>query len=137
MYCWSARPRPYDVTIIGRWDGCSFFAAPVAVGRTGRGSGSPTRWCPAGRAGGSPSWSRRSRWSSFASRELYLGTFHPFDIVVGVTVAVAFLVNAFRFFTPNEVFPVAYRQGKTAHLDVGGRRGEAIRQAVQDQLGLR
>ena len=33
-------------------------------------------------------------------------------------------------------FPVAYRQGKTAHLDVGGQRGEAIRQAVQDQLGL-
>ena len=27
-------------------------------------------------------------------------------------------------------------QGKTAHLDVGGRRGEAIRHAVQDQLGL-
>ena len=56
--------------------------------------------------------------------------------VVGVTVTVALLVNAFRFFTPNEVFPVAYRQGKTAHLDVGGRRGEAIRHAVQDQLGL-
>ena len=37
---------------------------------------------------------------------------------------------------PNEVFPVAYRKGKTAHLDVGGRRGEAIRHAVQDQLGL-
>ena len=53
-----------------------------------------------------------------------------------MTVTVAFLVNAFRFFTPNEVFPVAYRQGKTAHLDVGGRRGEAIRHAVQDQLGL-
>ena len=44
-------------------------------------------------------------------------------MVVGVTVTVALLVNAFRFFTPNEVFPVAYRKGKTAHLDVGGRRG--------------
>ena len=43
---------------------------------------------------------------------------------------------AFRLFTPNEVFPVTYRRGKTAHLDVGGRRGEAIRRAVQDQLGL-
>ena len=31
LYRWSARPRPYDVTIIGRWDGWSFFAAPVAV----------------------------------------------------------------------------------------------------------
>ena len=39
-------------------------------------------------------------------------------------------VNAFRFFTPNEVFPVTYRRGKTAHLDVDGARGEAIREAV-------
>jgi tRNA A-37 threonylcarbamoyl transferase component Bud32 len=34
------------------------------------------------------------------------------------------------------VFPVVYRRGKTAHVDVTGRRGEAIRQAVHDQLGL-
>ena len=45
-------------------------------------------------------------------------------------------VTAFRFFTPNEVFPVAYRRGRTAHVDVTGRRGEAIRQAMRDQLGL-
>ena len=45
-------------------------------------------------------------------------------------------VTAFRFFTPNEVFPVVYRRGRTAHVDVGGRRGEAIRLAVRDQLGL-
>src|SRR4029078_8629321 len=31
---------------------------------------------------------------------------------------------------------VAYRRGKTAHLDVGGRRGEAVRRAVEDQLGV-
>ena len=74
---------------------------------------------------------RRSRGRALAASELYLGTFHPFDIVVGAhRPGVAFLLNAFRFFTPNEVFPVAYRKGKTAHLDVGGRRGDAIRQAV-------
>ena len=55
----------------------------------------------------------------------------------GSAFTVAILLNAFRFFTPNEVFPVAYRQGKTAHLDVGGQRGAALRQAVQDQLGLK
>ena len=43
---------------------------------------------------------------------------------------------AFRFFTPNEVFPVAYRRGRTAHVDVTGARGEAIRQGMRDQLGL-
>ena len=67
---------------------------------------------------------------------MYLGTFHPSDIAVGVGISTAVLVNAFRFFTPNETFPVTYKRGKTAHLDVGGRRGEAIRRAVQDQLGL-
>ena len=32
--------------------------------------------------------------------------------------------------------PSSYRRGRTAHVDVTGRRGEAIRQAVRDQLGL-
>jgi tRNA A-37 threonylcarbamoyl transferase component Bud32 len=72
----------------------------------------------------------------FAASQLYLATYHPFDIALGVALATAIAVNAFRFFTPNEVFPVSYRGGKTAHLDVGGRRGEAVRQAVRDQLGL-
>ena len=31
---------------------------------------------------------------------------------------------------------MTYRRGKTAHLDVSGRRGEALRQAVESQLGL-
>ena len=57
-------------------------------------------------------------------------------MLLGVAFAVAIAVTAFRFFTPNEVFPVAYRRGRTAHVDVTGRRGEAIRQAVRDQLGL-
>ena len=45
-------------------------------------------------------------------------------------------VAAFRYFTPNEVFPVLYRRGRTAHVDVGGRRGDPIRLAGHDQLGL-
>ena len=61
---------------------------------------------------------------------------HPTDILVGGALTMAIAVNAFRFFTPNEVFPVAYRSGKTAHLDVGGKRGDAIRSALSDQLGL-
>ena len=32
--------------------------------------------------------------------------------------------------------PVRYSRGKTAHLDVTGRRGEAIRRAVEEQLGV-
>ena len=43
---------------------------------------------------------------------------------------------AFRLFAPNEIFPVAYRRGRSAHLDVGGTRGAAIRRGLEDQLGL-
>jgi hypothetical protein len=57
-------------------------------------------------------------------------------VLFGVALAVAIPVAAFRYFTPNEIFPVAYRRGRTAHVDVGGRRGDAIRLAVHDQLGL-
>ena len=57
-------------------------------------------------------------------------------MLVGAAFAVAIAVTAFRYFTPDEVFPVVYRRGRTAHVDVTGRRGEAIRTAVHDQLGL-
>ena len=63
----------------------------------------------------------------FALARLYLGLDHPGDVLLGVAFAVAIAVTAFRFFTPNEVFPVAYRRGKTAHVDVtaGGGRPSA------------
>src|SRR4029077_8760707 len=72
----------------------------------------------------------------FGLARLYLGIDHPGDVLFGVVLGVAIPVAAFRYFTPNEVFPVTYRRGRTAHVDVTGRRGEAIRQAVHDQLGL-
>jgi hypothetical protein len=37
---------------------------------------------------------------------------------------------------PDDVFPVSYSRGTTAHLDVTGRRREAIVKAVRDQLGI-
>ena len=72
----------------------------------------------------------------FGLARLYLGLDHPGDVLLAVAFAVAIAVTAFRFFTPNAVFPVAYRRGNAAHVDVTGRRGQAIRQAVRDQLGL-
>ena len=72
----------------------------------------------------------------FGLARLYLAVDHPDDVLFGVALAVAVPVAAFRYFTPNESFPVAYRRGRTAHVDVGGRRGDAIRLAVHDQLGL-
>ena len=130
-----SRPRPYGVTTIGDWGSYSFPDAPVgfvtfvAIGVT-------YGLVVAGRPRTIAKIASAAVVAVCAFSQLYLATYHPFDIVVGVALAAAFGVNAFRFFTPNEAFPVAYGGGKTAHLDVGGRRGEAVRNAVQDQLGM-
>jgi tRNA A-37 threonylcarbamoyl transferase component Bud32/membrane-associated phospholipid phosphatase len=135
LYDHFQRPRPYDVTVIDRWAGFTLPAPPVALvaivavgivyGLVVPGRSRVIAKAVAGFA-----------ILVLAVSELYLATFHPSDVLVGVALAVAVTLNAFRIFTPNDVFPVTYRRGKTAHLDVGGRRGEALRQAVQDQLGL-
>ena len=48
---------------------------------------------------------------------------------VGVVIGVTIPLLAFRWFAPNEVFPVVYRRGRSAHLDVGGARGVAMMQS--------
>ena len=65
-----------------------------------------------------------------------LGADAPTDALVGAAVGVAILLVLFRLLTPTEVFPISYRRGRSAHLDVGGARGQAIRRALADQLGL-
>ena len=130
-----ARPRPYDVTTIGRWAGFSMPAATVAV-VTVIGLGIVYGLVVPGRPRTTAKAAMAAVVGVFIAAELYLAVYHPSDIVVGVAITIAIFLNAFRFFTPNEVFPVSYGRGKTAHLDVGGRRGEALRRAVEDQLGL-
>jgi tRNA A-37 threonylcarbamoyl transferase component Bud32/membrane-associated phospholipid phosphatase len=65
-----------------------------------------------------------------------LGAEAPTDVLVGAAIGVAIPLALFRLFTPSEVFPISYRRGRAAHLDVTGRRGAAIRQGLEDQLGL-
>src|SRR5919198_2509806 len=65
-----------------------------------------------------------------------LGADAPTDVLVGVAIGVAIPLVAFRLFAPSEVFPIRYRRGRSAHLDVSGARGVAIRRALGDQAGL-
>ena len=135
IYFGLSRPRPYGVPIIGSWAGYSGVAPPVAV-LTIFLMGAVYCLAVPGRA---RTWTKAAAAAVvavFGLARLYLGVDHPGDLLLGVAFAVAIAVTAFRFFTPNQVFPVAYRRGKTAHVDVTGRRGEAIRTAVRDQLGL-
>src|ERR687898_1148475 len=65
-----------------------------------------------------------------------LGAEAPTDVLVGAAIGVTIPLVLFRLFTPSEVFPISYRRGRAAHLDVTGQRGTAIRQGLEDQLGL-
>ena len=135
IYFGLSRPRPYGVPIIGSWGGYSGVSPPVAVVTIFL-MGAVYCLAVPGRA---RTWTKAAVAAVvavFALARLYLGLDHPGDVLLAVAFAVAIAVTAFRFFTPNEVFPVTYRRGRTAHVDVTGRRGEAIRTAVHDQLGL-
>ena len=87
-------------------------------------------------------WRQTGKWVAtalvalVALAHLYLGVEAPTDVLVSVAIGVAVPLLGFRWFAPSAVFPVSYRRGRTAHLDVGGARGQAIRQALQDQLGV-
>jgi tRNA A-37 threonylcarbamoyl transferase component Bud32 len=135
VYLLTKRPRPYGVTIIGDWIGFSLPSFPVAI----------LAACLMGIAYSLVVPGRPRDWAKLAVTvvlvavafaRLYLGVEYPSDVVWAVVLGVAVPLAAFRWFTPNEAFPVTYRRGKTAHLDVSGARGDAIRQAVQEQLGL-
>jgi membrane-associated phospholipid phosphatase len=129
------RPRPYDVTIVGRWQGFSLPSATVAI-FSFTVIGIIYMLAVPGHVRDVAKRAGFVAVAVVAASRLYLGIDHPLDVVMGAVLGVAIPLIAFRFFTPNEVFPLSYHQGKAAHLDVGGRRGEAVRQAVEEQLGV-
>jgi membrane-associated phospholipid phosphatase len=129
------RPRPLGVEIIGGWEGYSHPSRPVASLALVL-LGVIYTLIPHG------SWRQSAKWAAgtlivlLGISRLYLAVDHPTDVVIGVIIGVAVPLVAFRLVTPNEVFPVSYGRRRAAHLDVGGRRGEAIRHALEDQLGI-
>jgi len=130
-----ARPRPVGITIIGSWAGFSMPSYPVAALAVTL-VGMAYALLPAGRPRSRGKWAAGTALLLLGFARTYLALDHPSDVLAAVILGVGIPVVAFRFFTPNQVFPVTYRRGKTAHLDVGGRRGQAIREGVQQQLGL-
>lgn len=135
IYFGVSRPRPYGITIIGDWGGYSAPSPPVGV-LTVFLMGAVYCLVVPGRPRTRAKVVVAVVVAALALARLYLAVDHPSDVLLGVALGVAIPVTAFRFYTPNEVFPVVYRRGRKAHVDVSGRRGEAIRTAVCDQLGL-
>jgi len=135
IYFALSRPRPYGVPIIGTWTGYTSASPPVMV-LTFVLMGVVYCLAVPGRARSRTKAAVAAVVAVFVLARLYLAVDHPGDVMLGAAFAVAVAVTAFRYFTPNEVFPVVYRRGRAAHADVTGRRGEAIRRAVAGQLGL-
>jgi len=129
------RPRPYDVELLGRWSGYSMPSLPITV-LTAFLVSTLYSLVPAGRYRTLGKWAISAVVAVTALARLYLAQDHPTDIVAGAILGVAVPLAAFRLLTPNDVFPVRYGRGRTAHLDVTGARGTAIVRALQDQLGL-
>jgi membrane-associated phospholipid phosphatase/tRNA A-37 threonylcarbamoyl transferase component Bud32 len=129
------RPRPFGVVHQVDWGGWAMPSLQMTLLTAGF-TAILYSLVPAGR------WRNRGKLAATAVvamvglSRVALGVDAPSDVLVGVALGVTVPLLAFRWFTPDEVFPVSYRRGRAAHLDVGGARGEAIRRALQDQLGV-
>jgi membrane-associated phospholipid phosphatase len=129
------RPRPFGVAMRTGWGSWAmpslqityFTASLVAILYT---------LVPEGRWRNTGKWVAAALVALTAVGRMALGTDAPTDVLVGAALGVTIPLLAFRRFAPNETFPVRYRRGRSAHLEVSGRRGEAIRQAVEHQLGV-
>ena len=131
----AARPRPFNVTIIGAWEGFSAPSIPV-TGLAVVVAGLVYTLVVPGR----PRMHAKSVGAAtlilVGLLRIYLGIDHFTDVLFGVILGVSIPVAIFRAFAPNNVYPVSYgARGKAAHLDVTGRRGEAIKLAMKEQLG--
>ncbi len=135
LYDLTTQPRPFGVPLRGSWGGWSLPSIQM-LALAGLSVVALYTLVPEGQLRNRLKWVVAVVVTLVALARLHLGVDSPSAIVIGVLIGVGFVVTAFRYFAPNEVFPVTYRRGRAAHLDVGGPRGEAIRKAVEDQLGL-
>jgi tRNA A-37 threonylcarbamoyl transferase component Bud32 len=129
------RPRPFGVVIETGWGGWALPSLQITLLTAGLVSILYTL-VPEGRWRNTGKWVVTGLVALVGISRVALGPDAPTDVLVGVAVGVTLPLLAYRWFTPSQVFPITYRRGRSAHLDVGGARGQAIRRALQDQLGL-
>ena len=129
------RPRPFGVVIRAGWGGWALPSLQVTFFALGLVAVLYTL-VPEGRWRNTGKWVATGLVALTALGRIALGADGPTDVLVAAAIGVTIPLVAFRLFAPAEVFPVTYRRGRAAHLDVGGARGTAIRRALEDQLGL-
>jgi tRNA A-37 threonylcarbamoyl transferase component Bud32 len=129
------RPRPLGVEILGSWKGFAMPSLPLAVMAAFLVC-TVYALVPAGRIRQQAKIVVAVLLVFAALSRTYLAQDSPSDAVLGIVFGVTIPLLAFRLLAPNDVFPVTYRRGRTAHLDVSGSRDAAIRHALEDQLCL-
>jgi tRNA A-37 threonylcarbamoyl transferase component Bud32/membrane-associated phospholipid phosphatase len=129
------RPRPFGVVIRAGWGGWALPSLQLTFVATALVAVLYTL-VPEGRWRNLGKWVAAGLLALTALGRVALGADAPTDVLVGVAIGVTIPLLGFRLFAPSEVFPISYRRGRAAHLDVTGARGVAIRRGLEDQLGL-
>jgi tRNA A-37 threonylcarbamoyl transferase component Bud32/membrane-associated phospholipid phosphatase len=129
------RPRPFGVVIRAGWGGWALPSVQVTFLAAGLVMSLYTL-VPEGRWRNNGKWVATGWVALAALGRIALGAEAPTDVLVSAAIGVTLPLVAFRLFAPSEVFPITYRRGRSAHLDVTGPRGVAIRRGLEDQLGL-
>jgi tRNA A-37 threonylcarbamoyl transferase component Bud32 len=129
------RPRPLGIEILGAWKGFAMPSLPLCVLAAFLISTLYSN-VPAGKPRQKGKIIVAVMLGVVVASRLYLAQDAPTDALFGVVLGVAIALVAFRVFASNEVFPVTYHRGRTAHLAIDDRRRAAIVQALEYQLGL-
>src|SRR4029453_11592044 len=101
------RPRPFGVVVEGSWNGYALPSIQVAILAAGLVS-VLYALVPEGR------WRQAGKWAATAVvavvglARVGLGLDAPTDVLFGAVIGVTIPLLAYRWFTPNEVFPISY-----------------------------
>jgi tRNA A-37 threonylcarbamoyl transferase component Bud32 len=131
----SHRPRPFGVALRAAWGGWAMPSANTALVAAAL-IGVLYTCVPAGRPRQAGKWVVAALIAAVGLARVWLGADAPTDALIGAAIGVTVPLVCFRLLAPNEAFPVRWRRGSSAHLDVTGARGEAILAALRRQLGL-
>jgi tRNA A-37 threonylcarbamoyl transferase component Bud32 len=131
----AGRMRPAGIQILGHWQGYAEPSRPVGALALVL-VGVLYTLVPAGQPRNRAKLAAVCMLGAVCAARLYLAVDNPSDQVTALAAGWALPLVAFRLAVPHEVFPVSYRRGPTAHLDIGGQRRAAIVSALDRQLGL-
>jgi serine/threonine-protein kinase RIO1/membrane-associated phospholipid phosphatase len=130
------RMRPTAVSMLAPWRGYAHPSVPVAVFAAVVGGAVYTA-VPTGHRHRLAAGVATTAIAAVALARLYLGIDHPTDVLAALGIGGALPILGYRLLCPHEAFPVRYRRGRTAHLELSAARTAAILEALDRQLGIR